>query len=261
MAHTRAAQDPRILENFAKATEGAKGWTQAVQGQTRSVLSDPEVLRLSKKSNLTMEAILGLPPGTSLPIEDMQKIYNVLEDAFHGMQRAVIQVKQRGLPEDYQVFFAAIGEVRNVTRVLLGLRAETGRGQRGMRVLEAREVAEEAMSAQQRLAAREAGERPQISDPWLEQLYEHFEEEDALLSQQGLPPGEAMRRLVDAVAELKSPEQLTQFIKSLEDPRFWEAWTEQWYNALLTGLAVVKNVVGSPVILFAEIGSRAFAAG
>ncbi len=263
IVHTQAAQDPKILEHFAKAREGVADWTGSVKGQTRSVLSDPEVLRLSKKSNLTMEAILGLPPGTSLPIEDMQKVYTVLEDAFHGMQRATIQVKQRGLPEDYQTFFASIGEVRTITRTLLGLHAEAGRALRGTQV---REVSDEAMSAQQRLAARDAAERPQISDPWVEQLYEFFEEQDQLLYEQGggaatYNPGEAMRQLVEAVAELKSPEQLTQFIKSIEDPRFWDAWTEQWYNALLTGLAVVKNVVGSPVIGFAEVGSRAFAAG
>ena len=70
-----------------------------------------------------------------------------------------------------------------------------------------------------------------------------------------------MREFLGAITDLQDEEQLAELLKSLDKPIFWDVWQENWYNSMLTGLAPVKNLIGSPVILTAEILNRGVSAG
>ena len=296
----RKPRDPKIDEAFAQAQTDAKGFVDAVGVQRRGVLHDPGLIALSKKSDLTLETILGLPPGSTLPPEELNKVRTILKSSFKAMKKSGKDALAENTPEAYQQAFADLGETRDILTKLLGLYAEPSRSVRIMnRRLPQKGPTSKAVATTdaQGLSvvppdpfADMKGDRPfRIADPWINKLYDFFANLDKAAVEQAAmrertmqetgtaqlahtpamegqaPPlqltQQAMREFLGAITDLPDEEQLLQFIKSMERPIFWDAWQENWYNAMLVGLAPVKNLIGSPVILTAEILNRGVAAG
>jgi hypothetical protein len=83
----RKPRDPKIDEAFAQAQTEAKGFVDNVETQRRGVLHDPVLIELSKKSDLNLEAILGLPPGSTLAPEHLNKARAILKSSFKAMKK------------------------------------------------------------------------------------------------------------------------------------------------------------------------------
>lgn len=257
-------RDPRIDTLFEKAASDADGFVQAVETQRRGTLSDQAVLTLSKKSNLTTEAVLGLPPGTSLPVEEFHKVREILKSTHKAMVKSARAARIENTFEAYQAMFDDVGVTRNVLIKIIGLYAEPSRTTRLMHQ-----------------ALPKLGSTPSenlgfnITDPFINHLYEFFArtEEAAKATTPPAPgqlpggvlkdvtPPQAMKDFADAVAATPSEDELIGFMKPLRNPVFWDVWKEQWYNGMLLGLAPVKNLVGTPAIIASEMIQRGVMAG
>lgn len=269
-------RDPRIDELFEQATEEADGFTKAVETQRRGTLSDQHVIELSKKSDLTLESLMGLPPGTSLTVEHFTKARSILKSSHKAMVKSAMEARKEDTLEAYQAMFEDVGKVRTVLTKMLGLYAEPSRTTRIMKADLPSKTSEP------------SGDRGfSIADPFINHLYEFFAKTEHAaqmakaarptaedMAQKAkrrsitgsvlkdiTPPPQDMRDFAEAISGLPSEEEMAGFMKAMETPTGWDVWKENWYNGMLLSLAPIKNLVGTPTILLAEIAQRGVMAG
>ncbi len=267
----------KAYDNEEAAWEQTRGqfekFAASVTKQRRGpVLHDVDVIRLEKDVDLTLNAALGIPPGTALPPEKLLRVRNLLKGQFNAMKAANAVYRETGDIRDFGPLATAMGRTQGLLKVILGLYAEPARDVRIMRAgLPKSGIAEAKVSERfegNPDAASDFSEREfQIADVWITKLYDFFValEQESKARPHPMAPGEIpqspIRALSDAIEMIQTEEQLVGFLKPLQNPLFWDLWKEQWYNAMLLALAPIKNIVGTPAILASEVGLRGVAAG
>jgi hypothetical protein len=268
-------RDPKIDALFEEMRKKERdyGFVKEADKQRRGTLSDEQVLVLSKKSDMTLETLLGLPPGTSLAPEHFVKAREILKTAHQTMVASARDARLTDTLEAYQQMFQDYATTRAVMTKIPGIYAEPSRVTRLMH------------QALPKPGTTPTGERGfDIADPFINHLYEFFAkteeaakataptaEDMAQRARQRLltgsvlkditPPPQDMRDLAEAIAALPSEEEFVGFMNTLETPTAWDVWKENWYNGMLLALAPIKNLVGTPAILTAEIAQRGVMAG
>lgn len=265
-----AEEEERIWESVRDSFDGFQA--QVTKQRRGPVLHDEDLIKLEKDSDLTMNAALNLPPGTALPPEQLLRVRNLLKRQFGAMKKAQKAYAKSGDIEDFKAMLRAMGHTKGLLKVLLGVYAEPARDVRIMAGHLPTKGKVKAEAGEQLLDSPDEFEKFKerefrIADEWINHLYDFFVEMEKAAKRPNMPgpaariPGAVMKEMGEAVDMLKTEEELAVFLKPLGNPVFWDVWKEHFYNAMLTGLAPVKNLVGTPMILGFEISQRSIQAG
>lgn len=267
----------KVNAETEQAWEQSRGqfekFSEQVTKQRRGpVLHDAEVIKLEKQSDLTMNAALGIHPGTALAPEHLLRVRNLLKRQMKAMKVANKVYRETQDVNDLRPVITSMGRTQGLLKVLLGLYAEPARDVRIMRAGLPKDALVKAEASDQFVGNPDAFAKHKerefnIADQWINHLYDFFvkieQESKARPKKPGQPQltSSPLKDVSDAIDLMQTEEEFVGFLKPLENPVFWDVWKEHWYNGMLLGLAPVKNLLGTPMILASEIAQRGVMAG
>ena len=246
-----AMQHPEVADMIKANNAALENFVAELTAQRRGpVLSDAQVIELAKKSDMTWEHLLDLPPGAVLNPEQTVKVRQM----FHNRGTVLIQLAEDALasnaPEDYKAMLQQFVEMRQATVKIVGPIAESGRVQRLQK-------ANLPLSAEPKFTM-EREPQFRISEPFINQLYGMLTQAQAI--REVAPGALTPERLALMISKLKTPEQLMAFARKMENPTWWDMAMEVWINGLLSGpITHSTNIISNAATLAWNIPERAVA--
>lgn len=227
-----------------------KTHSEKLSTQRRGVQSDVQTLTDSiSPESLQMESFLDLAPGSITKASDTVAAKRMFKELAEPVKQLAAWVSAN--PGDQKAFLALLAQLPKVEEGLTkiaGLYAESGRTQR---------VLSKARPTGATDAASE--ERVRISDPYIQQWLEFFKEQDALAKTGA--PALTKEKLIEALANMKTPDEFVAAAKTLADPTKWDMFVEYWINGLLSGPAThATNILSNIATIAWAIPERGLAA-
>ncbi len=241
----------KIKEKTASFEQGLKTFNKEFSEQRRGVRTDQQVLADSISPDaMTVEHFLDLKPGSIAKDSDVVKIKKMFKDLAEPVRMLAKRAAEN--PRDTQALMALLEQIPQVRQGLLklsGVYAETGRSQR---LLSSKLPIEHAPAAA-------SEERVRISDPYIQQWLDFFQQQDEL-DKMGAP-AVTIEKVVSALAELKTPEQVIGMLKAMDKPTKFDMFIEYWINGLLSGPQThATNMISNAATQALGIPERAVAA-
>lgn len=240
----------KIQEHTTRFEQSSRQFQRDLSEARRGVRTDQQVRADSiSPEAMTMEQFLDLKPGSIAKDSDVVKIKKMFKDLAEPVRLLAKRASEN--PRDTQAMMALLEQIPQVRTGLLklsGVYAETGRSQR---LLNSKLPTEgDAVTASE--------ERVRISDPYIQQWMDFFQKQDEL-DKMGAP-AVTLDKVVSALAEMKTPEQMMALVKAMDKPSMFDMFIEYWINGLLSGPQThVTNMVSNAATQAWGIPERALA--